>query len=342
MIVTTHAPPRGYFTSRFALPIETPEVLVGPRGEIARRIETIGQASAIYQMAAFAEQLDHVATNYDGTVATASYLFPAPAGVDPQFVLHPALADGPTRLLRQIEIDGEWTVPTVTPYSSSSVHRSWRVDARLGDVAVILWLHFATMTSIVEVEGIVRSVSGAAVRPHVRLECAEHVVEVLHGGCTSTLADGNIVSIQAIADTAAWHPFRFRVTAKMVGEVDITEGSDPIAELTAGEHEWASHGPWFGMEVEDGFGDLFLGLPLALTPEGVARSAIEAWADSWTAARPLAPRKNPNAGGTDDAFGAVCSVPFNESQDPRIVRALLWSAEAWMGHPIHYSEPGTE
>lgn len=341
MIVTVHAPPRGFFTSRFALPTDTPPVLVGPRGEIARRIEQLDSASAIYQMAAFAEQLDQIDTYPDGTVSTMSYLNAAPPGFNPQFVAHPALADDLAHLLRSITIDGAVAgLRTVRPDTSSAVHRCWSVETALGDVAVIMWLHFASMSSIVEVEGIVRSLSGAAVRPHVRIEFSESVSPCFRGGCSSPIIERNVIDIHAIADTAAWHPFRARIVAKLVGEVDITASSDPLAELTADEHAWASFGPWFGREIDEEFGEVFLGLPIAGVPDAVGERAIADWANASNQKRPLAPRSNPNAGGTDDSFGPVCSVPWS-TKDPRIVRALLWSSEAWMQHPIHYSEPGS-
>lgn len=341
MIVTVHAPPRGFFTSRFALPIGTPEVLVGPRGEIARRIEQLGTAVSIYQMSAFAESLDHVQTYSDGTVATASYLNPAPVGVDPQFMLHPALMDDPTHFLKNIKIDNSWVSHQITPYSSSAVHRCWKVEARSVNVSVIVWLHFSTMSSIVEGEAIAQTFDKGVATPTIRLEFSEKVVPCFRGNCSVTdSTTPNILDIFAVVDTASLSRSTFRVLAKFIDSVDVTLGSDPVAELTGDEHEWAHLGPWYGMEIEEKFGGNFLGLPIASTPNATTQKVIADWSNISNQKRPLIPRSNPNAGGTDDSFGAVCSVPFN-GNDPRVLRALLWSSEAWFGHPINYCEPGT-
>ena len=352
--VRMHAPTRGFFAGTFPALIDTPEVLVGTLGEIARRVRTLGTHSALYQVHALGEALAtevvHPAT-YDeatdthgpATQTAVMVLDAAPEGVAPEMVVHPSVGDNVAELVPTVYLAGvEASVHGPFPESIDPTLHVRRWVASTDSATLLLWASVRSWSPVIDLEGVVLTHDRRGRRVPVTVSFGEPVLA--HG--EDLRARGHLLEGELDVPTAGIAgPFVARLACRSWSDANP---DNHLSERSADELEHAAGGPWYGIPCR--WPGLWFGarpLDPALYERSVA-DTVNAWLKSRSTffdsteadPRPWIPRVNPNVGGTDPAFGHAFLLPL-ASRDPRIVRALLWSSTAWGEHPCYYTEPGS-
>lgn len=299
-VVRMNAPQRGFFVGSFVAPADWPDVLTGPRGEIAVRTHTMRAHSAIYSLSAFGEAIVDAGTEPDllGTHEAVLILFEADDSVAAsiRFAPHPSVGDDVSELVPVGKFNGVSYRPVPMLWESSSAHQTWRMN--IGTAAVL----FATIrsnSSIVDYALVGRD-DGEMV-----LEFGEPVVGLSDAGIWTDILRGSSMRCDI---------HRFRVACRSWTD---KHPDHHLAELTADEQSMAFRGPWHG--AADNFREWL----------GVDRMTFGVSLDDWI------PRNNPNAGGTDPAFGAV----VHASEVSAIyIESDLRAADQWGRHPMFPGE----
>lgn len=338
MRLIAHAPPRGYFCGVFPAPIDTPTTLAGDRGERAYRIQELGEHNALYQLQAHGEHLEAIAELNDGTQFAAVELKPlADTEVGAQIVIHPAVGDDPTELVPKVRLDGDAAGVAVHMHNASARHQTWIVTARTDKRLATFALTIRDGSSIVDGEFSVETLDGWGGLVDVEVEFGEPVL--LHG----VRYDGEARFDVRCNEAGFSGPIPFRIACRSWFDADDdADDPEPLRDLTADEHDFAHLGPWHALP--DTWDGNWFGAPIAtlrhqlsvLVEEGVA-ALRNNQLPPWT------PRLNPNAGGTDPAFGSSFALLWQRGAggdvDPRMVRAMAGAAVVWGQHPVHYMQP---
>ena len=337
--VDADLPKSGHVWAVGPLPVSAPDVLVGPHGVRAYRLETLGEQCAIYGLETFAEFVDGPIELEPGTDADGIALWWA----------HPAVLDDPAAVAGRVSIDGQPSKGAQWTIVQDGEHRKrFRAVHDTGAHWAVLWCDVFARSPVVHVAGFVARKDRQLQRDvELSLEFGEQLAfpwERLHGG-RLRLEDGGIRGSIDL-ERGGVYPLRFSLLCRRQPGVigPPVAGDAPLDDLDELAIEAGKRGQRWFVPLE--WPGEWLGVDLTGRPQAgadLAQGALEAFREPhrMTDLRPWASMPGASQGGSQPSLGLTWFAPALVPAELRPADVHLWSAEDWALRPMHLLEPGT-
>lgn len=323
--IAQHGPTSGPFVCEFSLPLSAPPTLRGPNGEVATRIRTVGEESAVYAMATIAEALvPFRRASLGAPLAPGEQVYDLPiaeSDVDlPPRHVSLALIEHVMEILPDVAHLG-LVMDKVSQVATGHSHVHDAIECVWSSATAVLrgWAtNFAGMPWVRwRFAWQLRNGQGSAVPLDIRWPSTVRV----------TRPAAPICDFLGIGD------------ADVVVELKWSGEQGPFAAMADLARANAARGPWFG--VPHKWSGEILGWPVV---EGIAPIArmVDEIIESGNPA-PWGGEPRPNDAGVRPWYGhAFTGVVWRAGAipDPRVLRCLLGSARLWCKRPHHLLEPG--
>lgn len=335
--VHAEAPSAGHCWIWCTLPLDAPEVLIGPSGIVAYRLGQVGTAAATYGIETFAELLAPMRIDLAPASGAGRQIVAIPlrerhaSDRVPAWAPHPAVLEQLVGLVPRVTVaQRDLGSPQIEFVRQSAGDQVWQWTWDDAETPIVGGARVRARSPIVDCWFVARARDAAARSLPIVLDSTQEMI--LEADGIRSVTAGDVVG-DLVLDFGAVDVIRARIAVR---RRDLEAAEDERAI------EAARGGPWRGLA--DRWAGQWLGGPV-VQGSATTHAQVRGWIERQAAGeivRPWMARTNPNAGGVDPGMGLTWSAPIwprGLRADPRVVQMVLRSADTWAWRPSHWWEP---